>query len=259
MRKLFCILIFTSLLIGCQDQNSLQRIQELEAQLDECQNGAERIAARLKLDFKDGKDSSVFSLFQKIRAEHPDYPELNELEDLAILSSKRILELEAERSRKIEELNKERLASVNRLQKKTDDISGNSFYSTKRFTHYNNENLVSLYIGENSNVWLRFKASYTGDDWIFFEKIYLSYDGNTREIPFNSYQEKDSDNSGGNVWEWVDLNVDNQLIQYLEGFLESDKAKIRFQGKYTNTRTLSKNEKIAMKEVLLAYDVLKNG
>jgi hypothetical protein len=58
-----------------------------------------------------------------------------------------------------------------------------------------------------SSVWLRLKMSYTGDDWIFFENAYLSYDGITREFPFNKYKDKESDNSGGDVWEWIDLSV----------------------------------------------------
>ena len=35
--------------------------------------------------------------------------------------------------------------------------------------------------------------------------------------------------------------------------------KMRLSGKYTNTRVISSTEKKAMQDVLLAYDVLKNG
>ena len=58
---------------------------------------------------------------------------------------------------------------------------------------------------------LRLKMSYSGDDWIFFKNAYLSYNGNTREISFNEYQEKESDNSGGEVWEWIDVSIDDYL------------------------------------------------
>ena len=259
MRYFISLILTGVVLVSCQDQESLLRIQELETQLDECQNGADKLAAMLEADFKEEKDSSVFELYQKIKSTHPEYPRITELEKMAIESSKRIMDKEKARLRKIEEEKEARLSAVNKLKKNTDDVSGNTFYQTKRFTHYNNENLVSLYIGFKTSAWLRMKASYYGDDWIFFDKMYLSYDGNTREIIFNQYQDKDSDNGSGNVWEWVDIAVDKALIDYLGAFLDSENAKIRFQGKYTNTRTLSKKEKTAMKEVLLAFDVLTNG
>ena len=39
--------------------------------------------------------------------------------------------------------------------------------------------------------------SYTGDDWIFFENAYLSYEGNTLEIKFDKYRNKETENKGG--------------------------------------------------------------
>ena len=58
--------------------------------------------------------------------------------------------------------------------------------------------------------------SYTGDDWIFFENAYLSYDGNTREVSFNKYNDKESDNSGGKVWEWIGKIGDIDIITQTE-------------------------------------------
>ena len=101
------------------------------------------------------------------------------------------------------------------------------------------------------------KMSYTGDDWIFFENAYLSYDGNTREINFNKYENKESDNSGGEVWEWIDVSVDSYLHSYLKEMINGKSIKMRLSGKYTRTRNLSVNEIQGIKDVLLAYDVLK--
>lgn len=113
-------------------------------------------------------------------------------------------------------------------------------------------------MGENDhNIWLRLKMSYYGDNWIFFEKAYLSYDGNTREFPFNKYNDKESDHEGGYVWEWIDLSVSEYDLDFLREMVKGKTLKVRLSGKYTETRTLSYDEKRAIKEMIMAYDVLK--
>ena len=93
---------------------------------------------------------------------------------------------------------------------------------------------------------------------MFFENAYLSYDENTRKIIFDKYDNKESDNSGGSVWEWIDVSVDEYLLAYLEEMIKGKSIKMRLDGKYTKTRNLSANEINGIKDVLLAYDVLKN-
>ena len=120
--------------------------------------------------------------------------------------------------------------------------------------------MASLYIGkDDSRVWLRLKMSYYGDDWIFFDSAYLSYEGNTHTISFDKYRDKETENDGGMVWEWLDVNVDSDLLSYLRRFVKGNNPKMRLSGKYTETRNLSGKEIKAMQEILLAYDVLKNG
>ena len=153
-----------------------------------------------------------------------------------------------------------RMQAVNKLKKEYDDVSGCTWYYNPYFTHYNNENLTSLYIGQKgTNIWLRLKMSYEGDDWIFFENAYLSYDGNTRTRPFNEYDDKKSDIGYGRVWEWIDVAVADTLLSYLKDMVNGKTLKMRLSGKYTETRTLTENERTALQDVLLAYDVLKNG
>ena len=152
-----------------------------------------------------------------------------------------------------------RMQAVNRLNREHDDISGITWYYNPYFTHYNDINKVSLYIGQKGKqIWLRLKMSYEGKDWIFFNNAYLSYDGKTKEIPFNEFSNKKSDNAGGYVWEWIDVAVDEPLLSYLNEMVEGKSLKMRLSGKYTNTRNITKSEKKAMEDILLAYDVLKN-
>ena len=152
---------------------------------------------------------------------------------------------------------KEKLKSLNKLKKNFDDVSGITWYKQPYFTHYNNRFLTSIYMGEeSSSKWLRLKMSYSGNDWIFFDNAILSYDGNSKTISFDKYKDKETDNSGGNVWEWIDVSVDKGLENFLREFAKSKNAKMRFSGKYTKTRTLTYNERRGIIDVLNGYDAL---
>ena len=111
---------------------------------------------------------------------------------------------------------------------------------------------------EGSRVWLRLQMTYTGDDWIFFENAYLSYDGYTQEIAFDKYKEKETDNDT-TVWEWIDVSVDDRTLAFLRELVNGKSAKMRLSGKYTKTRNLTTKEINGIKDVLLAYDVLVKG
>ena len=167
--------------------------------------------------------------------------------------------------RRIAKEKAERLKSLKKLKKNIDDVSGMTWYKQPYFTHYTNTFLTSIYMGERSeedtgyyNVWLRLKMSYKGSDWIFFERAYLSYDGNTKEIKFDDYDDKESDNSGYGVWEWIDVRVDDDTREFLREFAKSKNAKMRFTGKYTKTRKLTYNERRGILDILNGYDALKN-
>ena len=113
--------------------------------------------------------------------------------------------------------------------------------------------------GKTGSPWLRLVMSYTGDNWIFFKNAYLSYDEKTKSIAFDEYRDKKSDNSGGAVWEWIDVGVDDALLAYLKNMVNGKSVKMRLSGKYTKTKDLTTTEINAIKDVLLAYDVLENG
>lgn len=130
----------------------------------------------------------------------------------------------------------------------------------KRTSDYNNVNKFSIYIGKSDlSVWLRLKMSYEGDDWIFFERAYLSYGGNTHEIKFDKYKDSKTDNGyGGRVWEWVDVRVDDATLKFLVQMAQSNDVKMRMVGKYAHTRKLTKQEIQGVRDVLTAYHVLND-
>lgn len=152
------------------------------------------------------------------------------------------------------------MAAVNKLKKKFDDVIGVTWYYNPYFTHHTNTNHISIYMGveEGKSPWLRLMMSYYGEDWIFFENAYLSYDGHTKEIYFDKYEDKKTDHYTS-CWEWIDVPVDDSIHSFLTEMINGKVLKMRLSGKYAKTKTLSVAEINGIRDVLLAYDVLKNG
>lgn len=244
---------------------------ELKNQLDECENGAEKIHAKMKLSFEEKDFSACKSYYQQMEEKHADselFAEVKNIHDKVVQKEKEETERinnaykkqEKERKQKIEREKQEKLKALNKLKKKHDDISGVTLYRQPYFTHYTNSNKTSIYIGEiGAGRALRLMMSYKGDSWIFFERAYLSYDGNTKEITFDKYRDKKTENDGGVVWEWIDVDIKGDVISFLREFAKSPNAKMRLSGKYTKTRNLSSNERKGILAVLDGYDVLEKG
>lgn len=275
MKKIITLILLTTVLIGCvskqRETELLNRIDELETKLDECENGAEKIHSKMKLEFEKGNLQECKNLYLEMEKRHPDselFPEVKEIYDKIIKDEKEKAEKERllaekkarEAKLKAEKEKQEKLKALKKLKKSYDDVSDITWYKNPYFTHYNNRNLTSIYIGSNgSSTWLRLKMSYQGDDWIFFERAYLSYDGNTKEILFNEYDDKETENSGGGVWEWIDVSVSSDVLSFLRDFSNSKNAKMRLSGKYTRTRNLTWNERQGIRDVLNGYDAIKQG
>lgn len=228
------------------------QIETLQADIEQYKNTPDKLIANADLLFKNKNKSELNIISSKLQKYHPTSKEAEKVHNMIAI-------LEKEELKKIEEEKQKRLGAVKKLHKKYDDVSDITWYENPYFTHYNNTNHTSIYIGKSSSsVWLRLKMSYNGDDWIFFEKAYLSYDGNTQHIPFDKYRDKKSDNDT-EVWEWIDVSVDDDMLSFIRNMANGKVAKMRLSGKYTHTKTLSQTEIKAIKDILLAYDVLKSG
>lgn len=188
--------------------------------------------------------------FRELETDHPDFERLSEAEVL-ITDAKRKNEIAAE------EQEKRKIKTLSKLKKNYDDISGITWYTQHYFTHYVNRNLVSVSMGQRSGgaPWLNLTMSYAGSDWIFFEKAYLSFEGNTMEIPFNHYKDKKTDVVDGGICEWIEVHSTD--ISFLELLSESKAAKVRYSGKYTKTRNLTANERKGINDVIEGYYALK--
>ncbi len=243
---LLIILLFIS--VGCNNKEKenelLDKIKELETQLDECENGAEKLQARMKLSFEKGKYAECKSIYKEMEKRHPNSELLTEVQ----LIYQKIIKIEDEKEEEIrvakENDRKEKLKTLKKLKKDYDDVSGVTWYKQPYFSHYNNENYTSIYLGQKDNsLWLRLKMSYSGDDWIFFDNAYLSYEGNTKEIYFDKYNDKKTENGYGGVWEWIDVEVSKELELFLRDFTQSkDTVKSKIPVYYLGTNKVSKSE-----------------
>lgn len=237
-----------------QKQELEKEVLNLKQIIDNYENTPDRLYSEVEKLVASNNIEELSALCSKFEKYHPASTECKKAKG----ELKKLLDAK-EKAEKAEKA--KRMKAVNKLIKEYDDISGITWYYNPYFTHYNNKNLTSIYIGkQGSSVWLRLKMSFEGDNWIFFKEAYLSYDENTKYIPFDEYRDKKSDNGyGGYVWEWIDVPVDYSLLAYLKNMVNGKTLKMRLSGKYTHTRTLTTNERKALQDVLLAYDVLQNG
>ena len=239
--------------MSAKNEELEKEISLLKKEIENYQNAPEKLYAEV-LNLVGNKDvSSISNVYERLVKYHPNSIECKDTK--AILQK---LKDEKEAEEKAEKA--KRMQAVNKLKKEYDDVSGITWYYNPYFTHYDNVNRTSLYIGQNqTKTWLRLKMSYEGEDWVFFERAYLSYDGETKEIFFNEYDDKKTDNGyGGRVWEWIDVSVDDSMLAYLENMVKGKSLKMRLSCKYSNTHNITGNEKKALEAVLLAYDVLIN-
>lgn len=230
------------------------RVSLLE-ELNRYKTAPEKIASNIDQLYKDGNIAELNRISRLLQRYHPESNEAGKVAGL-------ITKYEADQQAKAEAEREAKRGALKKLKVKYDNVQNITWYYNNRFTHYNNSNHTSIYMGQHGDkgdVWLRLKMSYEGDDWIFFEHAYLSYDGNTMEIPFEKYKERESDNGyGGRVWEWIDVNVDGSILSFLSEMVEGREVKMRLSGKYSHTRTLPSSEISAIKEVLLGYELLQD-
>ncbi len=276
----FAIVLFLMISVSKQrEAKLLSKIDVLEKEIDSYKFGSDKILAKMRLAYDEKLYLKCGLLYQEMKDRHPDTQQFieateiyneaikqKELEEIARKTQaeeamKKRAELEKERElakrNRIKKEQEDKEKALKNLKKTHDDVSGNTWYKQHYFTHYSNLNKVSIYAGSNStSKWLRLEMSYSGNDWIFFKKAYLSYDGNTKEITFNDYQEKKSDHSSGKVWEWIDVSINRETLTFLADFAKSPNAKVRFSGKYTDTRVLTKEERQGILDVINAFPLI---
>jgi len=277
--KFIAVLLATlTILVGCRNKQNIteqRQVAKLEfVELEDDKKGASEFYNRMKLACSNNEFLACRQIYSVMAGKYPRSEvlleakalrdktaliELQQKKETDLLNKKKKEERERERDKelKIKQV-QEKKYPLTKLKKYHDDISGVTWYHNPQFTHEENNNLVSIYLGhKGKSNWLILKMSYVGDNWIFFEKAYLSYDGNTHEVIFDKYKDKKKENGSGSVWEWIEVPVSTTTERYLRAFASSKNAKMRLSGKYTKTRRLSANERQGILDILDGYKDIK--
>lgn len=174
--------------------------------------------------------------------------------------------LKKERAEKVREINRQKGNELlKEMQLKKDDVKNIKFYRPEAIPcdwqgnrQPNVRSFVLPYIGiRDENVWLRLLYNYTGEDWVFFEKVIFAIDDERYTKNFD-FTDITRDNSGRKVWEFVDTEVTDSDQKLLWDIVKSTKTIIRFQGDdYHHDIIVSEEDKTAIENVLTAYSYLK--
>ncbi len=156
-------------------------------------------------------------------------------EDAAKVSNAAALETAAQTLETLKQQQAENLLS--KMRKNEDKVRGMSFYYPSAWKFYSNGSWAAdqrcfllPYIGRDANrVWLRMVYNYTGDDWVFFDHVAVAADEERFNKSFN-YFDMVHDNGGGDVWEYIDVDVYDADIKMLRAIANSKETIIRFEG-----------------------------
>ena len=152
----------------------------------------------------------------------------------------------------------ERKAELDKLSKKfnqkKDEFSNKTWIFPNNKPKYRNRNATYCYFMKQNNEVrnFRFVFQYVNSDWLFIKDLIFNIDGKVfeyRRLDFNT------DCSGGQIWEWCDLQLsDIDLIRALE---KAKSIKIKMNGdKYYDTRTLNSATITSIQETIKYYKAL---
>ena len=154
------------------------------------------------------------------------------------------------------------LLSTMRLE--DDKVRGLKFYYPSALRFYSNGSwaadircFILPYLGmEGDRVWLRLLCNYTDDDWVFYKQLTFAVDGERYYKTF-SYFDVTRNNGGGDVWEYIDLEVSDADVEMLWAIANSQETIVRFEGDdYSHDLTITDGDKQAIRDVLTVYEAL---
>lgn len=157
------------------------------------------------------------------------------------------------------------MSQLKNFKSEVDKVRNLSFYYPPAFPYstsagywYADERCFVLpYMGmQGDDVWLRLVCNYTSGSWVFFEKITFAVDDQRFYETFK-YSDVERDNGGGDVWEYVDLNVGKSEIEMLWAIANSTETIIRFEGdNHYRDFTVTAKDKDSIRQMLTIYESL---
>lgn len=227
--------------------NSLGRINTNERELeDQAKAKLKELESKVVQELK----SSIASLKAKSQFEEA-VKRINTF-SIAYPSNK---SFEGER-KQLEELGIQQAESRKRvlfsaLRKSYDEFEDITWYESKLSPRYRDANAFYVYFGvsDNSKLPLRLVVQYYSSDWLFIQSAQINVDGQIWDLNISDW-ERDNDS---NIWEWSDEVLEDRSL--IEAIIKSKSAVIRFDGRqYFDKRTINSSQKLALKQILNAYD-----
>lgn len=233
-----------------------EAVQTIRTQL----HTASAISRLKSIDSGDTKGlANAYSELSRLNPESAEYAEkaakyataLKQAEITRVArQSEAIIMAQKEKEKKIKEITASLVASK-------DEVEAITWYRHKLSPSTSVIKALSTYIGsKNGSYWLRLKISYTADDWLFIKGFTFNIDGKNHPLQL-AWGERKNDNSGGKIWEWVDIAVDAEALALLAKIAASKRTILRYEGQqYHFDRDISSTEKKAIREIIAAYLVL---
>lgn len=160
-----------------------------------------------------------------------------------------------------EKLRAEGEAALATMRVEEDKVRKTSFYYPSSFPEYINDRSYALcYVGDSeSSTRVRIVYDYVGKDWVFWKELIFLVDGNTYTRTIN-YFDIEHDNSGGQVWEYIDFTADEDDLKLFAAIAASDETIVRFEGDGGKRYdlTVSQEDKDSIRDVLAVYEYLRN-
>lgn len=259
------ILLLTSCSgVSQKEYDSLKAENEkLKIEIEELKYGADKLLNQAKVYVESGNFVNAKTELQTLIEKHPASEQSAEAKILMTTVENGIKKQKIAEEKAIaekEQKEKERLANATKKMKKEyDDVKDITWYKDKTSPSYVNYNGFYAYIGQanGGKPFLRLAIQYAADDWLFIESYIIKVDGITYTISENSYGEIKTDNGYGGIWEWLDRQVGSSEFQIIKAVANGKDVKIRFSGKdYYKDKTITEQQKLALRNVLDAYEAL---
>ena len=138
--------------------------------------------------------------------------------------------------------------------------NGNTFYESKGNPNYTDvRSYVMPYIGQRGgDTWLCMRYNYTGDRYIYFNKISFNIDGAKYSMDLRYYTVTRKNNSSS-YWEYVNTGNTTETdygIFWMIG--RSINTTVRFEGSNGSYEfTVSEADKQAIRDIMTAYDLMR--
>lgn len=197
---------------------------------------------------------------EKIETAYTQYNALKDTEKEEVTNYE-ALKAANDKFTELEEAEKERILqeALKPLQSIYDKVQGVTYYMASTYPQYTNvRSFVLPYLGvKDENITLRLMFNYTGREWVFFKNVIVAVDGESHQKTIK-YSDIQRDNGYGFVWENADIVASYEDVELLKKIANSEETIIRFSGDRTYDLTVSAADKTAIKQVLDAYEALKN-